>query len=30
MGLRLFLEIVVICVLVAYAGWTIQILWGGA
>lgn len=30
MSLRLFLEIVVVCVLVAYAGWTIQILWGGA
>jgi len=30
MGPRLFLEIVVVCVLVAYAGWTIQILWGGA
>jgi succinate dehydrogenase / fumarate reductase membrane anchor subunit len=27
-GLRLVLEIVVICVLVAYAGWTIAILWG--
>jgi len=28
MGVRLALEIVVICALVAYAGWTIQILWG--
>jgi succinate dehydrogenase / fumarate reductase membrane anchor subunit len=30
MSVRLALEIVVICVLVAYAGWTIQILWGRA
>ena len=29
-GVRLALEIVVICALVAYAGWTIQILWGTA
>jgi succinate dehydrogenase / fumarate reductase, membrane anchor subunit len=29
MSVRLALEIVVICALVAYAGWTIQILWGG-
>ena len=29
-AVRLTLEIVVICVLVAYAGWTIQVLWGGA
>lgn len=28
MSIRLALEIVVICALVAYAGWTIQILWG--
>ena len=27
-GVRLTLEIVVICVLVAYGGWTIAILWG--
>lgn len=27
-GVRLALEIIVICVLVAYAGWTIGILWG--
>ena len=27
-SVRLALEIVVICVLVAYAGWTIAILWG--
>lgn len=27
-GVRLVLEIVVICVLVAYGGWTIAILWG--
>jgi len=29
-GVRLVLEIVVVCVLVAYAGWTIQVLWGNA
>jgi succinate dehydrogenase / fumarate reductase membrane anchor subunit len=29
-GVRLALEIVVICALVAYAAWTIQILWGRA
>ncbi len=29
-GVRLALQIVVVCVLVAYAGWTIQVLWGGA
>ena len=28
-GVRLTLQIIVICVLIAYAGWTIQILWGG-
>ncbi len=28
MGVRLTLEIVVVCVLVAYGGWTIAILWG--
>ena len=27
-GLRLMLEIVVVCLLVAYAGWTIGVLWG--
>jgi len=27
-GVRLVLEIVVICALVAYGGWTIAILWG--
>ena len=30
MGVRLVLEIAVICALVAYAGWTIAILWGKA
>lgn len=29
-GVRLVLEIVTICVLVAYVAWTIQILWGSA
>jgi succinate dehydrogenase membrane anchor subunit len=29
-SVRLTLQIVVVCVLIAYAGWTIQILWGGA
>ena len=29
-GVRLVLEIVVICVLVAYAAWTIELLWGSA
>ena len=29
-GLRFVLEIVVVCLLVAYAGWTIAILWGHA
>lgn len=29
-GLRLALEIVVVCVLIAYVGWTIEILWGHA
>ena len=28
-GVRLALQIVVICLLVAYAGWAIQVLWGG-
>ena len=28
-GIRLTLEVVVILALVAYAGWSIQILWGG-
>ena len=27
-GLRLMLEIVVVCLLVAYGGWTIAVLWG--
>ena len=26
-GVRLALEVVVACVLVAYAGWTVQVLW---
>ena len=30
LGARLTLEIVVVCVLVAYGGWTIAILWSGA
>ena len=30
LGMRLTLEIVVVCVLVAYGGWTIAILWGNA
>lgn len=29
-SVRLTLQIVVVCVLIAYAGWTIQVLWGGA
>jgi succinate dehydrogenase / fumarate reductase membrane anchor subunit len=29
-GLRLSLEVAVVCLLVAYAGWTIQVLWGPA
>ena len=28
-AIRLTIQVVVICVLIAYAGWTIQILWGG-
>jgi succinate dehydrogenase / fumarate reductase membrane anchor subunit len=28
--LRLTFDVAVICLLVGYAGWTIQILWGGA
>ena len=28
-GLRLVLEVLVIVALIAYAGWSIQILWGG-
>ena len=28
-GIRLTFQVVVICALVAYIGWTIQILWGG-
>jgi succinate dehydrogenase / fumarate reductase membrane anchor subunit len=27
-SVRLSLQIVVVCVLIAYAGWTIQVLWG--
>jgi succinate dehydrogenase membrane anchor subunit len=27
-GVRLTVQIAVICVLIAYAGWTIQVLWG--
>ena len=27
-SVRLTLQIVVICVLIAYAGWTVQVLWG--
>lgn len=27
-SVRLTLEIAVVCVLIAYAGWTIQVLWG--
>ena len=27
-GLRLTVQIAVICALIAYAGWTIQVLWG--
>ena len=29
-SLRLSLEVAVVCMLVAYAGWTIQVLWGPA
>ena len=29
MSVRLALQIAVICLLVAYAGWTVQVLWGG-
>jgi succinate dehydrogenase / fumarate reductase membrane anchor subunit len=29
MSVRLTLQVVVICVLVAYGGWTVQVLWGG-
>jgi succinate dehydrogenase / fumarate reductase membrane anchor subunit len=29
-AVRLTLQVVVICVLIAYAGWTIQVLWGAA
>jgi succinate dehydrogenase / fumarate reductase membrane anchor subunit len=28
-GVRLVLEVLTVLVLVAYAGWTVQILWGG-
>jgi succinate dehydrogenase / fumarate reductase, membrane anchor subunit len=27
-GLRITLEVTVVCVLVAYSGWAIQVLWG--
>jgi succinate dehydrogenase / fumarate reductase membrane anchor subunit len=27
-GIRFALQVLVICVLVAYTGWTVQILWG--
>jgi succinate dehydrogenase membrane anchor subunit len=29
-SVRLTLQVVVVCVLIAYAGWTVQVLWGGA
>jgi succinate dehydrogenase / fumarate reductase membrane anchor subunit len=29
MSVRLTLQVIVICVLIAYAGWTVQVLWGG-
>jgi succinate dehydrogenase membrane anchor subunit len=29
-ALRLTVQVVVICVLIAYTGWTIQVLWGSA
>ena len=29
-GVRLTFQVVVICVLIAYTGWTIQVLWGAA
>jgi succinate dehydrogenase hydrophobic anchor subunit len=25
---RLIVQVIVVCVLIAYAGWTIQLLWG--
>jgi succinate dehydrogenase membrane anchor subunit len=28
-SVRLTLQVVVVCVLIAYAGWTVQVLWGG-
>ena len=28
-SVRITLQVVVVCVLVAYAGWTVQVLWGG-
>jgi succinate dehydrogenase / fumarate reductase membrane anchor subunit len=28
-SVRLTLQIAVVCALVAYAGWTVQVLWGG-
>jgi len=30
MSVRLTLQVVVVCVLIAYTGWTVQVLWGGA
>ena len=30
MSVRLTLQVVVICVLVAYGGWTVQVLWGAS
>ena len=29
MSVRLTLQVVVICLLIAYAGWSVQVLWGG-
>ena len=29
-SVRLALQTIVICALIAYSGWTIQVLWGGA
>jgi len=30
LSVRLTLQIVVVCALIAYTGWTVQVLWGGA
>ena len=30
MSVRLTLQVAVICVLIAYGGWTVQVLWGGS